>query len=129
MSNPPNPTQPIVIPADSKKLMMVASSNWVEKDKDPLLRYSPDRDILARPYRQGSTPEGGNFRLFSLCLLKSPPPPKCRFSSQYVYIVTRVFPSLFLSLFRDTCTVLSKIELQSTPHLSKRRWGEGRHPQ
>ena len=48
--------QPIVVLTDSKGLMTVAS-NWVGEGKDPLLRHSPDGDILA-PYCQGSTPEG-----------------------------------------------------------------------
>jgi len=38
--------QPIVVLTDSKGLMTVAS-NWVGKGKDPLLRHSPDGDILA----------------------------------------------------------------------------------
>ena len=39
--------QPIVVLTDSKGLMTVAS-NSVEEGKDPLLRHSPDGDILAR---------------------------------------------------------------------------------
>ena len=39
--------QPIAVLTDSKGLMTVAS-NWVGGGKDPLLRHSPDRDILAR---------------------------------------------------------------------------------
>jgi len=39
--------QPIVVLADSEGLMTVAS-NWVGEGKDPLLRHSPDGDILAR---------------------------------------------------------------------------------
>jgi len=38
--------QPIVVLTDSKGLMTVAS-NWVGEGKDPLLRHSPDGDILA----------------------------------------------------------------------------------
>jgi len=39
--------QPIAVLTDSKGLMTVAS-NWVGEGKDPLLRNSPDGDILAR---------------------------------------------------------------------------------
>jgi len=39
--------QPIAVLTDSKGLMTVAS-NWVGEGKDPLLRHSPDGDILAR---------------------------------------------------------------------------------
>ena len=39
--------QPIVVLTDSKGFMTV-SSNWVGEGKDPLLRHSPDVDILAR---------------------------------------------------------------------------------
>jgi len=39
--------QPIVVLTDSKGFMTV-SSNWVGEGKDPLLRYFPDGDILAR---------------------------------------------------------------------------------
>ena len=39
--------QPIVVLTDSKELM-TASSNWVGEGKDPLLRHSPDENILAR---------------------------------------------------------------------------------
>ena len=38
--------QPIVVLTNSKGLMTVAS-NWVGEGKDPLLRHSPDGDILA----------------------------------------------------------------------------------
>jgi len=38
--------QPIVVLTDSKGLMTVAS-NWAGEGKDPLLRHSPDGDILA----------------------------------------------------------------------------------
>ena len=38
--------QPIAVLTDSKGLMTVAS-NWVGEGKDPLLRHSPDGDILA----------------------------------------------------------------------------------
>ena len=38
--------QPIVVLTDSKGLMTVVS-NWVGEGKDPLLRQSPDGDILA----------------------------------------------------------------------------------
>ena len=43
--------QPIVVLTDSKGFMTV-SSNWVGEGKDPLLRHSPDGDIL--PHHQGS---------------------------------------------------------------------------
>ena len=39
--------QPSVVFTDSKGFMIV-SSNWVGEGKDPLLRHSPDGDILAR---------------------------------------------------------------------------------
>ena len=39
--------QPIVVLTDFKGLITVAS-NWVGEGKDPLLRHSPDGDILAR---------------------------------------------------------------------------------
>jgi len=39
--------QPIVVLTDSKGFMTVAS-NWVGEVKDPLLRHSPDGDILPR---------------------------------------------------------------------------------
>jgi len=39
--------QPIAVLTDSNGLMTV-TSNWVGESKDPLLRHSPDRDILAR---------------------------------------------------------------------------------
>jgi len=39
--------QPIAVLTDSKGIMTV-SSNWVGRGKDPLLRHSPDEDILAR---------------------------------------------------------------------------------
>ena len=39
--------QPIAVLTDSKGLMTVAS-NWVGEGKDPLLRHSPDGDILAQ---------------------------------------------------------------------------------
>jgi len=38
--------QPIVVLTDSEGFMTVAS-NWVGEGKDPLLRHSPDGDILA----------------------------------------------------------------------------------
>ena len=38
--------KPIVVLTDSKGFMAV-SSNWVGEGKDPLLRHSPDGDILA----------------------------------------------------------------------------------
>jgi len=42
-----NHDQPIAVLKDSKGLM-TAASNWVGEGKDPLLRHSPDGDILAR---------------------------------------------------------------------------------
>jgi len=39
--------QPIAVLTDSKGFMTV-SSNWVGEGKDPLLRHSPDGDIMAR---------------------------------------------------------------------------------
>jgi len=36
-----------VVITDSKGLLTVAS-NWVEEGKDPLLRHSPDGDMIAR---------------------------------------------------------------------------------
>ena len=42
-----NHDQPIAVLTDSKRLMTVVS-NWVGEGKDPLLRHSPDGDILAR---------------------------------------------------------------------------------